>query len=243
MTIYPAIDLYNGKVVRLTRGDYSLMTVYSDDPVSVARGFKEAGALAAHIVDLEGARDGKPVNYDTINNIIIKSGLDIQVGGGIRDLEVVEKYIQIGAKRVILGTAAVSAPGFLKEAVEMFPGAIAVSADIKDGFIAIKGWTELSGYGISEFCQQAAALGVRTLICTDVSKDGLLCGANQGLYRTLREETHMYLVASGGISTLDDIRALSELGVDGAILGKALYEGKIDLAEAIGVAAKPDRNQ
>jgi len=242
MTIYPAIDLYEGKVVRLARGDYSQMKVYGEDPVSIAHGFKKAGAAAVHIVDLEGARDGEPANFNMIEEIIAGSGLEVQVGGGIRNLETIEKYLRIGAKRVILGTAAVAAPGLLQESVKLYPGSIAVSADIKSGYVAIKGWAELSEYGIMDFCQRINDSGVRTLICTDVSKDGLLCGANMELYRVLRKNTEMYLIASGGISSLDEIQTLSELEVDGAILGKALYEGKIELAEAVKVTAKQNRN-
>jgi len=237
MTIYPAIDLYEGKAVRLARGDYSKMTVYSDDPASVARGFRKAGASAVHIVDLEGARDGKPVNFGVIEDIIEKSGLEAQVGGGIRDLETIDSYLRMGVKRVILGTAAISSPGFLKDAINRYNGAIAVSADVKDGLVAIKGWTELSETGIIDFCKSTEELGVRTLICTDISRDGLLGGANAGFYKALRGTTEMYLIASGGVTALEEIMVLSNLGIDGAILGKALYEGRIDLAEAVKTAS------
>jgi len=233
MTIYPAIDLYEGKAVRLTRGDYSRMTVYSDDPVGVARGFREAGATQAHIVDLEGAREAKPVNFDTIKRIIAESGLNVQVGGGIRAADVIEKYLDAGVQRVILGTAAVSAPGFLRETVKTFGGAIAVSADMKDGFIAINGWTETSDRDAQGFCHSVEDMGVQTLICTDISKDGLLGGTNMELYRTLREKLTIRLIASGGISSLDEIKTLSALDIDGAILGKALYTGLIVLEEAL----------
>ena len=236
MTIYPAIDLYEGKAVRLARGDYAQMTVYSDDPLSVARSFREAGATSAHIVDLEGARDGKPANFDLIGRITAGSGLDIQVGGGIRTAATIEKYLDAGVKRVILGTAAVSAPGFLRETIRIFGDVIAVSADIKDGLIAVKGWTELSDCGLFEFCRTIDELGVRTLICTDISKDGLLEGTNLELYRTLRDKLSMRLIASGGITSIDEIRALAALGADGAILGKALYTGDIDLSEAIRIS-------
>jgi len=210
------------------------MTVYSDDPVSVARGFRETGATAAHIVDLEGARDGAPANLDVIGRIASETSLDIQVGGGIRTAEVIEKYLSIGVKRVILGTAAVTTPGFLAEAVRTFGDAIAVSIDIKDGFVAIKGWTELSDRDAPGFCRAVQEAGVRTLICTDISKDGMLGGTNIELYRTLRETLSMALIASGGVSTIEEIKTLSALGMDGAILGKALYTGKIELAEALG---------
>jgi len=237
MTIYPAIDLYEGKAVRLIRGDYAQMTVYSDDPASLATGFKEAGAVAAHIVDLEGARDGKPANYEVIKRIVSQSGLDIQVGGGIRTADVIEKYLEIGVRRVILGTAAVSTPGFLPEMVHAFGDAIAVSVDIKEGLVAIKGWTEVSDKDALAFCRDVEGIGVKTLICTDISKDGLLSGTNMELYHTLRDELSMYIIASGGITSLDEIRTLTEMGIDGAILGKAMYAGNIELSEAIKIAS------
>jgi len=238
MVIYPAIDLYEGKAVRLKRGDYAQMTVYSDDPVSVALGFRDSGATAAHIIDLEGARDGSPANFDIIGQIVSQSALEIQVGGGIRSLAVIEKYLTIGARRVILGTAAISATGFLADAIRSFGEAIAVSADVKDGFVAIKGWTELSDIDASGFCRTVEDLGAKTLICTDISKDGLLAGTNMEMYHALRETLTIRLIASGGITTLDEIAALATLGMDGAILGKAMYTGKIRLSDAIGTAAR-----
>ena len=233
MTIYPAIDLYEGKAVRLLRGDYEQMTVYSNDPVSVALGFRQAGATAVHVVDLEGARDGEPANFEVIKSIAAESGLDVQVGGGIRTTATIEKYLGVGVRRVILGTAAVSAPGFLEEMVRAYSSAIAVSVDIKDGLVAIKGWTETSGDDAHEFCGTVEKLGVQTLICTDISKDGLLGGTNMDLYKTLRKELTINIIASGGITRLDEIATLSALGVDGAILGKSLYTGNIDLSEAV----------
>jgi len=233
MTILPAIDLYDGKAVRLTRGDYSRMTVYSDDPVTVALGFKELGATHLHVVDLEGARDGTPANFDVIKRIIEMSGLCVQVGGGVRTSEILKQYIGIGVYRVILGTAAVSSPGLVSDMVTNFGETVAVSVDIKDGKAAVKGWTEVSGLDALDFCDTIAELGVSTLICTDISKDGLLEGTNMELYRTLRGRLDAKLIASGGISSLVEIRALSILGIDGAILGKALYTGDLDLAEAI----------
>jgi len=233
MLIYPAIDIFEGKAVRLQRGDYAKMTVYNDDPVSVAAGFKQAGASAVHIVDLEGARDGRPANFDVIERIASESGLFTQVGGGIRTFEVIEKYLSTGVKRVILGTAAVSSQGFLQETVDRFGDAVAVSVDIKDGFVAIKGWTETADMNAIEFCGAVDKIGVKTLICTDISKDGMMSGTNIELYRELRSKLSIGLIASGGVSTLDEVLVLSELGMDGAILGKALYTGGIDLSEAI----------
>jgi phosphoribosylformimino-5-aminoimidazole carboxamide ribotide isomerase len=233
MTIFPAIDLYEGKAVRLKRGDYAQMTVFSDDPLSVAHKFKEAGATALHIVDLEGAQSGMPANHELIKQIAINSGLSIQVGGGIRTPETIKDYLQAGIKRAILGTAAVSIPGFLQKMVSDYGEAIAVSVDIKDGLVAIKGWTEVSNRDALGFCGTVEELGVKTLICTDISKDGMLSGTNMELYRTLRSQLAIRLIASGGITSLDEIKTLSELGMDGAILGKSLYAGAIDLTEAI----------
>ena len=231
MIIYPAIDLFEGKAVRLKRGDYTQMTVYSEDPVCVAIGFKKAHAAKLHIVDLEGARDGKPANFDIIKKIAIETGLFIQVGGGIRTPETIEKYLSAGVKRVILGTAAISGTGFLQEMASEFGEAIAVSADIKDGYVAIKGWTELSDRDVLEFCGTVEKLGVGTLICTDISKDGMLSGTNLELYSKLRQKLSIELIASGGVSSIDEIKTLSRLGIDGVILGKALYTGAIDLSE------------
>jgi len=233
LIIYPAIDLYEGKAVRLQRGDYEQMTVYSDEPVSVAHEFKNAGASALHIVDLEGARTGKPANFEIIKKITTESGLFVQVGGGVRTSETIEKYLSAGIKRVILGTAAVSKLGFLYEMVRDYAEAIAVSVDIKDGLVAIKGWTEVSSQDAFDFCDTVSGIGVKTLICTDISKDGMLSGTNMELYRTLRAKLPVGLIASGGVTSLDEIETLSKLGMDGAILGKALYTGAIDLADAI----------
>jgi len=239
MIIYPAIDLYEGQAVRLKRGDYDQMTVYNNDPLSVALSFKESGASALHIVDLEGARDGEPKNFELIKKITTETGLFVQVGGGIRTSETIEKYIDEGVKRVILGTAAISEPGFLRNIVDEYGDKIAVSADLKDGFVAIKGWTEISNQDSFSFCVEVEKLGVKTLICTDISKDGMQGGSNIELYRTLRNKLPIALIASGGVSTIDEIKTLSKLGMDGAILGRALYEKEIDLTEAIEVVLNP----
>jgi len=235
MTIFPAIDLYEGKAVRLQRGDYEQMIVYNDDPVSAAIDFKKAGATALHVVDLEGARSGKPVNIELIKKIAVESGLFVQVGGGIRTPETIKKYLDAGIKRVILGTAAVSKLGFLYEMVRDHEDAIAVSVDIKDGFVAIKGWTEVSGQNALDFCVTVSEIGVKTLICTDISKDGMLSGTNMELYRTLRSKLSIDLIASGGVTSLNEIETLSELGMDGVILGKAIYTKAIELSEAVKI--------
>jgi len=238
MTIYPAIDIYEGKAVRLVRGDYLKMTVYSENPAEVAIGFRAAGAHVVHVVDLEGAKIGMPANFDVIKRIAQESGLSVQVGGGIRDKKTIAQYLDIGIKRVILGTAAVATENFLESAVGEFGDAIAVSADIKDGHIALKGWTEVSNQGAMEFCETVEKIGVQTLICTDISKDGLLEGTNIELYTTLRKKLGLYIIASGGVSAIDEIKQLSQLGINGAILGKALYTGNIDLTEAIKAASQ-----
>lgn len=233
--IFPAIDLYEGRAVRLTRGDYAQMTVYGDDPPSVAEAFKEAGARCLHVVDLEGARDGATPNFDVVR-AIIERGADVQVGGGIRSADAVRRYLDAGAARVILGTAAITSPGFVRDMTASFGGRIAVSVDIKDGFAAIRGWTELSGQKAFDFCRSMEDAGVRAVVCTDISKDGLLSGANLPLYRELAESFSLDIIASGGVSSPDDIAALRDMGLYGAILGKALYTGGVDLAEAISVA-------
>ena len=235
MKIYPAIDLFEGKAVRLKRGDYEQMTVYSDNPLSVALGFEKSGASALHIVDLEGAKSGEPANFKIIKEIASETGLFIQVGGGIRTNETIEQYLAAGVKRVILGTAAVSTPGFLQEAVDKYGEAIAVSVDIKDGFVAIKGWTEVSSQNAVSFCESVDKLGVKTLICTDISKDGMLSGTNIELYKTLKQKISIGIIASGGVSTFDEITTLNKIGIDGTILGKALYTGDIDLTKAVAL--------
>ena len=236
MYLYPAIDLVQGKAVRLFKGDYAQMTVYSDDPVSVAKDFQAAGSKHIHLVDLEGAKSGIPENLDTIQKIIAEADLFVEVGGGIRNMETVETYLSAGVNRVILGTAAVTAPDFLEEALRTYGEKIAVGVDLKDGFVAIKGWTEKSSLNAMEFAAKMEEIGVKTLICTDISKDGAMEGANQELYKELSQTYAIDLIASGGVSSLEDIQALAAMNLHGAIIGKAYYIGAIDLKEAIGVA-------
>ncbi len=235
MIILPAIDLYEGKAVRLYKGDYNEMTVYSDNPPIFAKEFYDKGAEWMHLVDLEGAKEGTTPNLETIKNIVSATGLKVEVGGGIRNMDTVKKYIDIGVSRVILGTAAVKDREFLLEAVKTYGDKIAVGVDIRDGIVAIKGWTELSGLDCFDFCQQLQDIGVKTVICTDISKDGAMQGTNLELYRQLSEKFTIDFVASGGVSTLDDIRALKEIGVYGAILGKAIYTGAVDVADAVAI--------
>lgn len=236
MLIFPAIDLYEKQAVRLFKGDYNRKTVYSDDPVSVAREFKKSGATHIHLVDLEGAKTGETPNFDVVCAIKRETGLFCEIGGGIRSMEVVEKYISAGLDRVILGTAAVTNEGFVQKAVEKYGEKIAVGIDIKDGFAAIKGWTESSGIDAFEFCERMEKIGVRTLICTDISKDGAMVGTNRALYKKLSEKFSVDIVASGGVSSIDDVKALRKLSIYGAIIGKAYYTKAVDLGEAIEVA-------
>lgn len=236
MFIYPAIDLYEGKAVRLFKGDYAQMTVYSEDPPEVAKAFYAAGARYIHLVDLEGAKKGVPANLEVIRKIIGAAPLFVEVGGGIRNMETVEAYLSIGVNRVILGTAAVTDPAFLEAAVAMYGDRIAVGVDLKDGYVAIKGWTEKSKLTVDAFFERMQALGVSTVICTDVSRDGAMKGTNRELYKALSEKYTIDLIASGGVSTLEDVAALREMDLHGAIIGKAWYIGAIDLKKAIEVA-------
>ena len=237
MNIFPAIDLYGGKAVRLFKGDYANMTVYSDHPIEVARAFEAAGARYIHMVDLEGARDGGTPNLAVVAEVARETSLFVEIGGGIRDMATVEAYLAVGVSRVILGTAAVNDPAFLDAAIAAYGDKIAVGADVKDGYIAIKGWLEQSAYTLEAFLSEMQARGVRTVICTDISKDGAMVGTNRELYRTLSATYQMDIVASGGVSSIEDVRALAEMGLYGAIIGKAYYTGAIDLSEAISVGA------
>lgn len=251
MIIYPAIDLYGGKAVRLFKGDYGQMTVYSDNPPEIAEDFVKAGADHIHVVDLEGARDGGTPNFRTVK--AIKKAADaaaaevtgdpdarafVEIGGGIRDDRTAEKYFKAGIDRIILGTAAVRDQGFVKRLVREYGNRIAVGIDVRDGHVAIKGWTELSEYTLEKFASTMQGLGVGTIICTDISRDGAMKGVNRLLYRELSEALNVNIVASGGVSTLDDVGELASFGIHGAIIGKAYYTGAIDLAEAVRIAAE-----
>lgn len=236
MLILPAIDLYEGKAVRLYKGDYDRMTVYSENPAKVALDFQEKGAQWIHLVDLEGAKSGQTPNFETVCAIKKAAGLRCEIGGGIRSMEVIRRYLDAGIDRVILGTAAVTEPGFAEAAVKEYGEKIAVGIDIKDGFVAIKGWTEKSSLEAMDFCAQMERLGIRTLICTDISRDGAMQGTNHTLYRELSERFGMQIIASGGVSFIEDIERLKKLEIYGAIVGKAYYTGAIDLRQAIEVA-------
>ena len=236
MLIYPAIDLYSGKAVRLYKGDYAQMTVYNDDPVAVAKDFAAKGASCIHLVDLEGAKSGTTPNFDTVAAIKAETGLFCEIGGGIRSMETIDKYLSAGIDRVILGTAAVTEPGFVEAAVAKYGEKIAVGIDIKDDFVAIKGWTVKSEENAMDFTGKMEKLGVKTMICTDISRDGAMQGTNHDLYRELSQRFGMNIIASGGVSSIDDVARLAKLGIHGAIVGKAYYTGAIDLANAIEVA-------
>ncbi len=236
MNIFPAIDLYGGAAVRLYKGDYKEMTVYNSDPVSVALDFKAQGAKFIHTVDLEGAKDGTTPNLSVVSDICKTTGLFVEIGGGIRSEETLKKYFDAGVSRAILGTSAVTDEKFLKSAVEKFGDKIAVGADVKDGYIAIKGWIEKSEYTLDEFFCKMQGLGVKTIICTDISKDGAMRGTNLEMYKKLSREYSVDIIASGGVSSLDDVRELAKMKLYGAIIGKAYYTGAINLSEAIKVA-------
>ena len=235
MYIYPAIDLVDGKAVRLYKGDYAQMTVYSENPVLVAKDFQAAGAKHIHLVDLEGAKSGIPENLETIQRIIAETDLFVEVGGGIRNMQTVDTYLSSGVNRVILGTAAVTDPDFLEAALAKYGEKIAVGVDLKDGYVAIKGWTETSALTADAFFEKMEAMGVRTVICTDISRDGAMKGTNRELYKTLSEKYAIDLIASGGVSSMEDVKALAEMDLHGAIIGKAYYIGAIDLKEAVEV--------
>lgn len=235
MKLFPAIDLYEGKAVRLFKGDYAQMTVYNNDPAVVAADFAACGAECIHIVDLEGAKSGTTPNFDTVCKIKATSGLFCEIGGGIRSMEVIDKYLSAGIDRVILGTAAVGNLDLVKAAVDKYGDRIAVGADLKDGYVAVKGWVEKTDVSADEFFAQMQDVGVKTVICTDISKDGAMMGTNLELYRSLSERFSMQIVASGGVSSMEDVKRLSQMGLYGAIIGKAYYTGAIDLKTAVEV--------
>lgn len=238
MIIFPAIDIYEGKAVRLFKGRYDEMTVYSDDPPSIGKDFALAGAEHIHIVDLEGARSGSTPNLETVCRIKDMCGLFCQIGGGVRSMDVVDRYMDAGLDRVILGTAAVTDRQFARAAVKKYGDRIAIGVDIKDENVAIKGWETRSEENAMHFCKEMEDMGVGTVIVTDISRDGAMEGTNHSLYEELTDRFHMQLIASGGVSSLEDVRKLAGQGLYGAIIGKAYYTGDIDLAEAIAVASR-----
>ncbi len=236
MKLFPAIDLYGGKAVRLFKGDYAQMTVYNDNPLAVARDFAACGAENIHLVDLEGALSGLTPNLDTVAAIAKNSGLFTEVGGGIRSEETVCRYLDAGVSRVILGTAAVKDPDFLERMVAKYREKIAVGVDLRDGFVAIHGWTQTSDLSCDAFMARLDALEVQTVICTDISRDGAMKGTNHELYRHLKQNFRVNVIASGGVSSMEDVVRLKEAGAYGAIIGKAYYTGAIDLKKAVEVS-------
>jgi phosphoribosylformimino-5-aminoimidazole carboxamide ribotide isomerase len=239
MNIFPAIDLINGQVVRLYKGDYDKVTVYGSDPLSVAKDFERAGAEFIHIVDLDAAKDGNVHNFDIVKSICDNTKLKVEIGGGIRSMETVKTYIDAGVWRVIIGTAAVTDPAFLDAALAAYGDKIAVGVDIRDGKVAIKGWTEVSALDCFDFCKTLVEKGVSTVICTDISKDGLLGGTNLALYAELvKAFPTLNITASGGVSSVDDVQKLNDMNLYGAILGKALYTGNLDLGEALKITGE-----
>lgn len=233
MLIFPAIDLLEGEAVRLYQGDYNKKTVYNTDPLEVAMDFKNQGATCIHLVDLEGAKSGETPNIETVLRIKKEAGLFCEIGGGIRDMKTVARYLDSGLDRVIIGTAAVTDKAFLKEALREYGEKIAVGIDIKDGSVAIKGWTSDSGLDAFSFFGNMVEEGVRTVICTDISKDGAMMGTNRKLYRELSGRFGIDITASGGVSSIEDIKALRAMNLYGAIIGKAYYTGAVSLREAI----------
>ena len=236
MILFPAIDLYENKAVRLYKGDYRNMTVYSDNPIEIAMDFAAAGATHIHMVDLEGAKDAATPNLSVVAQVAKETGLFVEIGGGIRSMDTVARYLDAGGARIILGTAAVKDPDFLDAAVAAYPGKIAVGADVKDGYIAIKGWLETANVTLDEFLRNMQARGIGNVICTDISRDGAMRGTNLELYSYLSGKYTMDITASGGVSTMEDIRRLREMNLYGAIIGKAYYTGAIDLKTALEVA-------
>lgn len=236
MIIFPAIDLYDKKAVRLYKGDYNKMTVYNDDPVAVAKDFEDAGATHIHMVDLEGAKNGDTPNLDVVAAVVRETSLFVEIGGGIRSMDTVERYLECGVSRVILGTAAVCDEEFLKTAVEKYGDKIAVGADIRAGYIAIKGWVEKSDVTADEFFSKMQSMGVDNIICTDISRDGAMKGTNRGLYSELCSKYSVKITASGGVSSIDDVMALRKMELYGAIIGKAYYTGAVDLGKALEAA-------
>ncbi len=233
MLIFPAIDLRDGKIVRLTEGDYDRMTVYGDDPLSTAQAFKSAGAQWLHVVDLDAAREGGQKNFGVIAQLARESGLQLEVGGGARDEASARRYLDSGVSRVIIGSAAVEKPELLEKLSRLYPGRVAAGVDAKLGKVAIHGWRTITDLDAVQFVNRLPSQGVDTVIYTDIARDGMLMGPNFSAYRDLSKVDGLQIIASGGVSTETDVQALAGLGLYGAIIGKAIYDGRIDLRRAI----------
>lgn len=236
MIILPAIDIKDGNCVRLFKGDFNTVEKVASDYLETAKGFEKAGAEWIHMVDLDGAKDGLPVNFDAIREAAKIDGLFIEVGGGIRNMQRIEDYLSLGVKRVILGTAAIRNYPFVEEAVKEFGNAVAVGVDAKEGFVAVSGWQETTNVNSVEFCKKLRDTGVSTVIYTDISKDGMLSGTNLEIYKELSEIKGLDIVASGGITFTNEIETLRAMNIYGAIVGKAVYEGKLSLKAALAAA-------
>ena len=239
MLVIPAIDLKDGRCVRLRQGDLQQETVYSDDPAAMAMHWQQLGAGLLHLVDLNGAVDGQPRNLSNIERILTTVSIPVQLGGGIRSIETVRRYVSSGVHRVVLGTSALSNSTFLGQACKEFPERIIVGIDARDGKVAVHGWTHVSETSVMDLVQQLAGYPLAGIIYTDIAKDGMLAGPNLEALRDMVHSSHVPIIASGGITCLDDLRAIQSLGswIAGAIVGKALYDGKIDLREAIDAVA------
>ncbi len=238
MQIFPAIDLSGGQVVRLYQGDYDKMTVYGADPCAVARDFLAAGANYLHVVDLDGAKDGTLANLESIAAIARQGGLYIEVGGGIRTEERIQRCLDLGVSRCILGTLAVKDFAFTQRMAQKYGDRIAVGVDARDGFVAVSGWTELSSERGTDFCRRLRDAGVKTVIYTDISRDGAEAGTNLALYRELAKIDGLDITASGGVSSIEELRELQAMGIRAAILGKALYTGRLDLKTVIAAVGE-----
>ncbi len=236
MLIFPAIDLIDGEAVRLYKGEYDKKTTYSKNPIDVAKEFERLGAKYIHVVDLDGAKNGETPNLEIIKKIKKETSLFVEVGGGIRNLDTVKKYVDSGIDRVIIGTAAVKDPKFLKEAVDLYKDKVSVGIDCKEGYVAIKGWLETTSLDIDTFMMKMINVGIKHVIVTDISKDGAMEGTNLKMYESLSKKYDIDITASGGVSSIDDVKALKKLNMYAAIIGKAYYIGEINLSEAIEVS-------
>jgi len=238
MIIYPAIDVKEGRCVRLAQGKFNDVTVYSDNPVEMALKFEEMGARYLHVVDLDGARLGEPQNISIISEMAVKIGIPLQLGGGIRTIEMIEVLLCKGIQRVILGTSAVKDPNLVKKAAQTFENNVAIAIDAKDGMVAIEGWAKTSEFTAVGFAKKMQEIGARTIIYTDISRDGMLTGPNLKAMEDMVKAVDIEVIASGGVKCIDDIRNLKDIGVAGVIVGKALYTGDVDLREAIEVGSR-----
>lgn len=243
MQIWPAIDLLGGKCVRLQQGDYGRETVFSDDPVEIAQRFQSAGAQHLHLVDLDGARDGKPVNRDAIRRIVAAVDMECELGGGVRTEQTIDELLSLGLDRLVLGTAALKNPDWFRTMCESFPGQLVLGIDARDSFVATDGWLETSSVLATDLAEQFVDLPLAAIVYTDISTDGMMRGSNVPEMARMQRHVSVPVVASGGVTTLDDVKELAQAGMAGAIIGRALYEGTIDLAEAIHVARQTGNNR